>query len=200
MGFCFVGFQMILEALHVLKQKERVNKFGISKYIESKYGGMSDAHSKLLTFHLERIMKQSGDLIFLKNNYIKPGPDTPPKRGCGRRPKPKAPVAPGTIFAPPRPRGRPRKDPNAHPLPKRPRRRLPLRPRPTKEGSPSNPDYDSDYAEFLAEFLADDSLGDTPPASPATPDTTFPTTETDHLSPPSQTPSMVSADSHAVST
>nr|GMD41056.1 uncharacterized protein LOC109174453 [Ipomoea batatas] len=65
--------------------------------------------------------------------------------------------------------------------------------------SPLNPDYDSDYAEFLAEFLADDSLGNTPPASPATPDTTFPAPETDHLSPPSQTPSMVSADSPAAS-
>nr|GME07503.1 uncharacterized protein LOC109166971 [Ipomoea batatas] len=68
-----------------------------------------------------------------------------------------------------------------------------------KIGSPSNPDYDSDYAEFLAEFLADDSLGDTPPASPTTPDTTFPASEVDRLSPPSQTPSMVSADSPAVS-
>nr|GLL44967.1 putative transposase En/Spm [Ipomoea trifida] len=66
-------------------------------------------------------------------------------------------------------------------------------------GSPLNPDYDSDYAEFLAEFLADDSLGDTPPASPATPDTIFPASETDRLSPPSQTPSMVSADSPATS-
>nr|GLL27003.1 uncharacterized protein LOC109166971 [Ipomoea trifida]GLL35238.1 uncharacterized protein LOC109166971 [Ipomoea trifida] len=60
-----------------------------------------------------------------------------------------------------------------------------------KVGSPSNPDYDSDYAEFLAEFLADDSLGDTPPASPMTPDTTFPASEVDRPSPPSQTPSMV---------
>nr|GLL46786.1 uncharacterized protein LOC109166971 [Ipomoea trifida] len=59
-----------------------------------------------------------------------------------------------------------------------------------KIGSPSNPNYDSDYAEFLAEFLADDSLGDTPPASPMTPDTTFPASEVDRPSPPSQTPSM----------
>nr|GLL22202.1 uncharacterized protein LOC109166971 [Ipomoea trifida] len=50
------------------------------------------------------------------------------------------------------------------------------------------------------EFLADDSLGDTPPASPTTPDTTFPASEVDRPSPPSQTPSMVSADSPAVST
>nr|GLL26954.1 receptor-like protein 12 [Ipomoea trifida] len=111
--------KMILKVLDELKQKEGANKSAISKYIESKYGGMSDAHSKLLTFHLERIMKQSGDLIFLKNNYIKPGPDTPPKRSRGRRPKPKTPVAPATIFAPPRPRGRPRKDPNVPSTPKK---------------------------------------------------------------------------------
>nr|GMC77893.1 uncharacterized protein LOC109166971 [Ipomoea batatas]GMC78633.1 uncharacterized protein LOC109166971 [Ipomoea batatas] len=71
-------------------------------------------------------------------------------------------------------------------------------------GSPLNPDYDSDYVEFLTEFLADDSLGDTPLASPATPDTAFPFTpsvafEADRPSPPSQTPSMVSTDSPAAS-
>nr|GLL46475.1 uncharacterized protein LOC109150247 [Ipomoea trifida] len=69
----------------------------------------------------------------------------------------------------------------------------------SKIGSPLNPDYDSDYAEFLAEFLAHGSLGDTTPASPATPDTTFPASETDRLSPPSQTPSIVSTDSPAAS-
>lgn len=111
---------MIFEALDALNQKEGSNKSAISKYIESKYGNLSEAHSKLLTFHLDR-MKQSGDLIFFKNNYIKPGPDAPPKRGRGRPPKPKAPLPPGTIFAPPRPRGRPRKDPNAPPTPKKPR-------------------------------------------------------------------------------
>nr|GLL33545.1 uncharacterized protein LOC109166971 [Ipomoea trifida] len=69
-------------------------------------------------------------------------------------------------------------------------------------GSPLNPKYDSDYVEFLMEFLADDSLGDTPPASPATPDTVFPAvpaSEADLPSPPSQTPSMISADSPTVS-
>ncbi|XP_031094664.1 HMG-Y-related protein A-like [Ipomoea triloba] len=123
--------EMILEALDALKQKEGANKSAISKYIESKYGG-SDAHSKLLTFHLER-MKQSGDLIFVKNNYIKPDPDAPPKRGRGRPPKPKSPVAPGTIFAPPRPRGRPRKDPNAPPTPKKAKTAAPA---PSKTGRP----------------------------------------------------------------
>ncbi|XP_019182685.1 PREDICTED: HMG-Y-related protein A-like [Ipomoea nil] len=126
--------EMILEAIDALKQKEGANKSAISKYIESKYGSLSDAHTKLLTFHLER-MKQRGDLIFLKNNYLKPGPDAPPKRGRGRPPKPKAPVAPGTIYAPPRPRGRPRKDPNAPPTPKKAKTTA-AAPSPSKTGRP----------------------------------------------------------------
>nr|GMD47248.1 hypothetical protein Iba_chr10eCG11090 [Ipomoea batatas] len=71
--------------------------------------------------------------------------------------------------------------------------------------SPFNPNYDSDYQEFQ-EFLADDSLGNTPPTSPlaATPGTNFPITssaapEVDPPSPPSQTTSMVSADSPTAS-
>nr|GLL25403.1 HMG-Y-related protein A-like [Ipomoea trifida] len=121
---------MILEALDALKHKKGANKSVILKYIESKYGGVSDAHSKLLTFHLERIMKQGGDLLFLKNNYIKPGPDARPKRDCGRRPKPKGLVASGTIFAPPSPMAVQERTPMRLPLPRRPRRRLPLHPRP----------------------------------------------------------------------
>lgn len=89
---------MIIEAIDALKQEEGSNKTSISRYIESKYGELPSAHSKLLTFHLDR-MKQSGELIFLKNNYIKAGPGVPPKRG----------------------RGRPRKDPNAPPVPKKPK-------------------------------------------------------------------------------
>ncbi|XP_031107539.1 HMG-Y-related protein A-like [Ipomoea triloba] len=90
--------EMIIEAIDALKQEEGSNKTSISRYIESKYGELPSAHSKLLTFHLDR-MKQSGELIFLKNNYIKAGPGVPPKRG----------------------RGRPRKDPNAPPVPKKPK-------------------------------------------------------------------------------
>nr|GMD98909.1 hypothetical protein Iba_chr15dCG7290 [Ipomoea batatas] len=77
-----------------------------------------------------------------------------------------------------------------------------LSPPKAEVGSPFNPNYDSDYQEFLTEFLADDSLGNTPPTSPlaATPDIIFPITpsaapEVDPPAPPSQTPSMVSADS-----
>ncbi|KAJ8541965.1 hypothetical protein K7X08_016831 [Anisodus acutangulus] len=109
--------EMIYEALEALNQEGGSNKLAITKYIESKYGDLSEDVSNLLTLHLDN-MKQNGDLMFLKNNYIKPGPDVPPKRGRGRPPKPKVPLPPGAESvesAPPKPRGRPRKDPNAPP-------------------------------------------------------------------------------------
>ncbi|RAL43627.1 hypothetical protein DM860_017370 [Cuscuta australis] len=104
--------QAIIEALDALKQEEGSNKTAIAKYIETKYGEMSGGDSKLLVYHLDR-MKQSGELIFLKNNYIKAGPGVPPKRG----------------------RGRPRKDPNAPPAPKKPKPLAPP-PIPSKTGRP----------------------------------------------------------------
>lgn len=115
-----LNYQMIYEALDALQQKEGSNKSTISKYIESNYANLNDAHPKLLTYHLDR-MKQTGELIFLKNNYIKPGPDVPPKRGRGRPPKPKTTLPQGTEVAAPKPRGRPKKDPNAPPTPKKPK-------------------------------------------------------------------------------
>ncbi|XP_051127503.1 HMG-Y-related protein A-like [Andrographis paniculata] len=110
--------QMILEALDAMKQPEGANKSFISKYMESKYGEMPAGHMDLLSLHLTR-MTDSGELQFLKNNYVRAGLDAPPKRGRGRPPKPKDPLAAGTIPAAPRPRGRPRKDPNAPPAPKK---------------------------------------------------------------------------------
>ncbi|KAH6760090.1 Mitochondrial substrate carrier family protein [Perilla frutescens var. frutescens] len=112
--------QMIMEALDAMKQAEGANKSSILKYTESKYGEMPPGHAELLSYHLTR-MKDSGELLFIKNNYLKPGPEAPLKRGRGRPPKPKEPLPPGTILAPPRPRGRPRKDPNAPPAPKKPK-------------------------------------------------------------------------------
>lgn len=104
---------MIMEALDALKQAEGANKSSISRYIESKYGEMPPGHAELLSHHLTR-MKDSGELLFIKNNYLKSGPDAPLKRGRGRPPKPKE-----TIPSPPKPRGRPRKDPNEPPAPKK---------------------------------------------------------------------------------
>ncbi|PIM98419.1 hypothetical protein CDL12_29103 [Handroanthus impetiginosus] len=111
---------MIMEALDALKQTEGANKSSISKYMESKYGEMPPGHSDLLSHHLTR-MKESGELFFIKNNYIKPGPDAPVKRGRGRPPKPKEPLPLGAEVPAPRPRGRPKKDPNAPPAPKKPK-------------------------------------------------------------------------------
>ncbi|GFQ03141.1 hmg-y-related protein b [Phtheirospermum japonicum] len=62
----------------------------------------------LLTHHLNK-MKSAGQLAFLKNNYLKPDPNAPPRRGRGRPPKPKTDLPPGAALSPPRPRGRPPK-------------------------------------------------------------------------------------------
>lgn len=99
---------MIMAAIEALNDKSGSNKSSISKYIESTYGDLPAAHSTLLAHHLNK-MKQSGDLVMVKNNYMKPDPNAPPRRGRGRPPKPKVPLPPGTVLAPPRPRGRPPK-------------------------------------------------------------------------------------------
>ncbi|XP_075493135.1 HMG-Y-related protein A-like [Primulina tabacum] len=111
--------QMIMEALDALQQGG-ANKSSITKFMESKYGEMPAGHANLLSDHLNR-MKDNGELLLIKNNYIKAGPDAPPKRGRGRPSKPKDPLPEGAVPAPPRPRGRPRKDPNAPPAPKKPK-------------------------------------------------------------------------------
>ncbi|KAI4299594.1 hypothetical protein L6164_033038 [Bauhinia variegata] len=108
--------EMIMKALEALNDKNGSNKSAISKYIESSYGELPAGHSALLSHHLNR-MKESGELMFWKNNYMKRDPNAPPRRGRGRPPKPKVPLPPDTVLSPPRPRGRPPKDPNAPPKP-----------------------------------------------------------------------------------
>ncbi|KAK3123469.1 hypothetical protein QOZ80_8AG0631430 [Eleusine coracana subsp. coracana] len=103
--------EMILAAIDALNDKNGSNKSAISKHIEGKYGELPPAHASLLTAHLAR-MKESGELIFLKNNYFRAdAPDAPPKRGRGRPPKARDPNAPAPAPKPasPRPRGRPPK-------------------------------------------------------------------------------------------
>lgn len=112
--------QMIYEAIDALNQGEGANKSTISKFIESKYHGLPPAHSNLLSANLAR-MKDNGELVFMKNNYLRAGPSAPPRRGRGRPPKPREPGPPSAEIAPPRPRGRPKKDPNAPPTPKKPK-------------------------------------------------------------------------------
>ena len=111
---CCLLLQMIMKALEALNEANGSNKSAISKHIESTYGELPEGHSALLSHHLNK-MKESGELVFWKNNYMKPDPNSPPRRGRGRPPKPKAPLPPGTVLSPPRPRGRPPKDPNAPP-------------------------------------------------------------------------------------
>ncbi|PIN21745.1 hypothetical protein CDL12_05555 [Handroanthus impetiginosus] len=114
--------EMILAAIEALNETNGSNKSSISKHIEATYGNLPPAHSTLLTHHLNR-MKAAGQLLFIKNNYLKPDPNAPPRRGRGRPPKPKAPLPPGTVPPPPRPRGRPPKsrDPTAPPPPPKPK-------------------------------------------------------------------------------
>lgn len=110
--------KMILAAIEAIDEKTGSSKAAISKQMESTYPDLPAAHATLLAHHLEK-MKQEGQLVLVKNNYMKPDPDAPPKRGRGRPPKPKTPLPPGTVVSPPRPRGRPPKprDPFAPPAP-----------------------------------------------------------------------------------
>lgn len=108
---CWI-FQMILKAIEALNEENGSNKSSISKYIESAYGGLPQGHKALLNLHLAK-MRDSGELVFWKNNYTKRDPNAPPRRGRGRPPKPKEPMP---LDGLPRPRGRP---PNGPPrLPK----------------------------------------------------------------------------------
>ncbi|XP_041015483.1 HMG-Y-related protein B-like [Juglans microcarpa x Juglans regia] len=112
--------EMIMAAIEALNDKNGSDKSAISSYIESTYTDLPEAHSTLLSHHLDQL-KQSGKLVLVQNNYMKPDPNAPPRRGRGRPPKPKATVPSGTVVGvgPPRPRGRPPKprDPFAPPPP-----------------------------------------------------------------------------------
>ncbi|KAK9272243.1 hypothetical protein L1049_002614 [Liquidambar formosana] len=108
--------EMILSAIEALNEKEGSNRSSISKYIESTYRDLPTGHSTLLLQHLNR-MNENGELIMVKTNYMKSNPNAPLRQGRGRPPKTKtttdAPLPPGAVLPPPRPRGRPRKDPSA---------------------------------------------------------------------------------------
>ncbi|KAL1566786.1 HMG-Y-related protein A-like [Salvia divinorum] len=110
--------QMIMEAIDAVKEADGTNKSTISQYIVAKYGEFGAPHTELLNHHLNA-MKDSSELLFVKNNYLRPTSDGPVKRGRGRPPKPREAPPAGGGVAPPRPRGRPKKDPNAPPAPKK---------------------------------------------------------------------------------
>ncbi|CAI9276219.1 unnamed protein product [Lactuca saligna] len=110
--------QMIFEAIDALKQKEGSNKSSILNHIESTYGNLPSGGTALLTDNLKNL-RDSGELVLLRNNYMRPDPNSPLKRGRGRPSKPKDPAAleknptaeSGSEVK--RGRGRPKKDPNA---------------------------------------------------------------------------------------
>ncbi|KAL1828977.1 hypothetical protein ACET3Z_007389 [Daucus carota] len=106
--------ELILAAIEAVDEKNGANKTTISRHIEGIYGQLPAAHTTLLSHHLNR-MKQSGELVLYKNNYLKPDPNAPPRRGRGRPPKAKALPDPDAVVSPVRPRGRPPKvvDPEA---------------------------------------------------------------------------------------
>ncbi|KAF5748033.1 HMG-Y-related protein B-like [Tripterygium wilfordii] len=113
---------LIMAAIEALNDPNGSNKSAISKQIEDTYPDLPASHSKLLSDHLSK-MKQIGQLVMVKNNYMKPDPNAPPKRGRGRPPKPKEPLPPGAELPPARPRGRPPKprDPFAPAPPAKPK-------------------------------------------------------------------------------
>ncbi|KAI3668956.1 hypothetical protein L6452_40173 [Arctium lappa] len=103
--------QMILEAIDGLKHD------------------LPAGHVNELTDHLNKL-KDSGELVFVKNNYMRPDPNAPLKRGRGRPAKAKDPSGVVETRDPvvvhgeggsemKRGRGRPRKDPNAPPAVKK---------------------------------------------------------------------------------
>ncbi|XP_044478272.1 HMG-Y-related protein B-like [Mangifera indica] len=137
--------EMIIAAIEALNEETGSSKAAISKEMESTNLDLPAAHSTLLSHNLNR-MTESGVLVMVKNNYMKPDPNAPPKRGRGRPPKPKAPLPTGTVISPPRPRGRPPKprDPFAPPKKMsstgsgRPRGRPPKKVKTTPATAPAN--------------------------------------------------------------
>ncbi|KAE8663876.1 HMG-Y-related protein A [Hibiscus syriacus] len=113
--------QMIMETIEALNEKDGSNMASITKHIELTHSDLPENHYTLLSHHLN-LMKQSGELVMSNDNYMKPDPNGPPKRGRGRPPKPKSPLPPDAVVSSPRPRGRPPKprDLSAPPKPKTP--------------------------------------------------------------------------------
>ncbi|THG16206.1 hypothetical protein TEA_002768 [Camellia sinensis var. sinensis] len=82
--------EMIMAAIEALNDKNGSSKSAISKHIEATASSdVPAAHATLLSHHLNK-MKQSGQLVMVKTNYMKPDPNAPPRRSRGRPPEPKA--------------------------------------------------------------------------------------------------------------
>ncbi|TQD96760.1 hypothetical protein C1H46_017653 [Malus baccata] len=93
-----------MAAIEALNDSNGLSKSAIAKHIESTYGDLPETHATLLAHHLN-MMKNTSELVLVKNNYMKPNPNAPPKKGRGRPPKAKTPLSPSTVSSPPKPRG-----------------------------------------------------------------------------------------------
>ncbi|KAI3723024.1 hypothetical protein L2E82_34314 [Cichorium intybus] len=108
--------EMIFSAIDALKGKEGSSESSISDYIESTLGYLPDEHTNILMENLNKLV-ESGELVVLNDNFMRPESTEAPKRGRGRPPKAKdstvseTPAQSGTEVK--RGRGRPKKDPNA---------------------------------------------------------------------------------------
>ncbi|MFS8017949.1 putative High mobility group protein HMGA, plant [Helianthus anomalus] len=104
--------ELIMAAIEALDSKKGACRSKISKQIEASYGSLPAAHKTLLSHHLNK-MRASGELVVINNNYVKPDPLSPGRRGRGRPSKPKTPLPEGAVASSPRSRGRPRKSETA---------------------------------------------------------------------------------------
>ncbi|CAH9092216.1 unnamed protein product [Cuscuta europaea] len=101
--------QMIVAAIEELNEKDGSSEDDISRHIETANGGVPPSHHALLIHSLETMI-QSGQLVLVKNNYMKADANAPPRRGRGRPAKPKtASPTEAQVSGPPRQRGRPPK-------------------------------------------------------------------------------------------
>ncbi|KAM1191485.1 hypothetical protein ACFX2I_011952 [Malus domestica] len=66
---------MIMAAIEALNDSYGSSKSAIAKHIESTYGDLPESHTTLLAHHLNK-MKDTGELVLVKNNYMKPDPNT----------------------------------------------------------------------------------------------------------------------------
>ncbi|KAF6150217.1 hypothetical protein GIB67_000091 [Kingdonia uniflora] len=84
--------EMIIAAISTVGDQEGCTKSEISKYIELRLDDLPEGHSTLLSHHLNS-MRESGEVVLVKNNYMVPnhsqGDYVAPKRGRGRPPKTK---------------------------------------------------------------------------------------------------------------
>ena len=120
--------QLILQAVDSLTEKDGSSKDAISKYIESNHTNLPEDHADQLSESLEKMTK-SGEIVFVNDSYKKPDISLPAKRGRGRPPKPKTPLPADQVAPPPKPRGRPPKNPREQTGSPKPRGRPPKKPR-----------------------------------------------------------------------